>query len=116
MSNEFNGVLGTQTAANKNVIDPTHPPLVDAIELLGSQGTLAKGQVISLDADGKGVAYTEALDDVAGILTEAVDTTVNTIGPVMVHGVYVLANCLALGAVPTAAIISKLKAKLIFPS
>ena len=107
-----NGVVGSASFTEKQIVDASaHPPIIEAVELAASQGTLARGQFLARDANGKCIPYTTENNDFAGVLTEAVDTTVNTLGLALEHGCYVLAKCLVAAAVPAAADIAEAKAK-----
>ena len=107
-----NGVVGTASFTEKQIVDAAaHPPVVEAVELAASQGTLARGQFLTRDSSGKCIPYTDANNEFSGILTGAVDTTVNTLGLALQHGCYVLANCLVSAAVPVAADIARARDK-----
>ncbi len=110
----FNAKTNSVSLGSATIIDPTHPPIIKNGDIKANQGTLARGLVVALDADSKYVPYDPAglapLNAPKGILTEEVDTTKETAGPVLKHGTAVWANVLVGAGAPAAADIAKLNA------
>ena len=110
MSPSFDAAIATKTLTEKTVIDGGHPAVCDAVEL-EVDGTYSLGQFLAILDDGKKGKYTKATNNFAGILTRSVDSTLDPIGIAMLHGCYVLENCLVAGAAPDAEDIARAAAK-----
>lgn len=108
-----NAVLGTQDFTDKPVIDRTHPAIILGKKAKQASGTIERGTIVSTDASGLIVTFDAALG-VAGVLTEAIDTTVEEVAPVLVHGTVVRANLSALDAAATDEQVALLAAKGIY--
>ena len=105
-----NAILGTQAFGDKPVIDRTHPAVIIGSKVKTNSGTIERGALVSRDASGLIVAFKAALG-VAGVLTEAVDTSVEEVVPVLVHGTVVRAALTTLGAAATDEQVGLLAAK-----
>ena len=68
-----------------------HPAVILAKPVKADQGVLEKGLIVALDANGKVVPYNPSAGgstaNPVGVLVERVDTSKETVGNVLVHGV-----------------------------
>ena len=73
----------------KAIVLHSHPPVVSAKAFAVIATTLVAGAVLSKDAQGDLIAYDPAVtgSSAVGVLLEDLDTSVATIGKVLVHGV-----------------------------
>ncbi len=89
----FNANLGTQSFQEKQVVTGTHPAVVRPMKALANQGSLEAGLVVAKDSSGLVVPYdpqgTAPVNDPVGVLISKVDTSVETVVRVLVHGTVV---------------------------
>ncbi len=105
-----NAVLGTQDFTDKPVVDRTHPAIVIGKKAKQASGVIKRGTIVSKDATGLTVTFAAALG-VDGVLTETIDTAIEEVAAVLVHGTVVRANLSALGTAVTDAQVALLAAK-----
>lgn len=115
----YNAVLGTQNFTSAvQVIDYSHPPLVQAMKIKTDQGELSAGLIVAVDANGEVVPYNPAgqapVNDPIGVLVYGIDTTKETVGNVLRHGVVVKASLKVGNNDPTNEDLKKLESKGIF--
>lgn len=115
----FDAVLGKQEFKHvTQVIDFTHPPLVQAMKVKADQGELPAGLIVALDVNGEVVPYNPAeeapVNDPIGVLVYGIDTTKETVGNVLRHGVVVKASLKVGNNAPTNEDLKKLESKGIF--
>jgi len=92
----FNAVTRTETLVPKLIIDPVHPPVVRGCTFKANNGVLEAGTIIAVDANRDYVAYDASASDTTkepkGVLDEDIDTSKQTVGRVLLHGVAVREN------------------------
>ncbi|MBI4691706.1 MAG: head decoration protein [Nitrospirae bacterium] len=110
--------LGTQSFTEKQIVDATHPAVMQAMKVKADQGDLALGLLIAKNGNGDVVPYDPAglppLNVVVGVLTIKVDTTKETVGVVLRHGTVVKDSLLTGASASSADDIVKLEAIGIF--
>jgi hypothetical protein len=110
--------LGTQQTRMTQVIDPSHPPVVRAMEAKADLGEIRYGTFVGLDDDSliiawDGVTGAEATSTLHGVLVETIDTDDEFTARVLVHGCVKQDSLLvkdATPAAPTAAQIALIEA------
>lgn len=115
----FDAVLGKQEFKHvTQVIDFSHPPIVQAMKVKANQGELPAGLIVALDVNGEVVPYNPAgqapVNDPIGVLVYGIDTTKETVGSVLRHGVVVKASLKVGDTPPAETDLRKLEAKAIF--
>ncbi|MEM1542874.1 MAG: hypothetical protein QXV82_09625 [Ignisphaera sp.] len=115
----YDAVLGKQEfKAATQVIDFSHPPIVQAMKVKANQGELSAGLIVALDANGEVVPYDSAgsspVNEPVGILVYGIDTSKETVGNVLRHGVAVKASLKVGDNPPTANDLKALEAKGIY--
>lgn len=115
---ELNGVIGTLTMTEKSVTTDQHPIVSEAIELLADNGTLAQGTILALNASGTAQAYDPGATEGSplltpvGVLLYKADTTRDTAGICLVHGIVLGGSLTTAAGAATDADIAVLKATL----
>lgn len=113
---EVNGVIGTITMTEKSVVTDQHPIVTEAVELLADNGTLAQGTILALNASGTAQAYDPAATEGSplltpvGVLVYKVDTTRDTAGICLVHGIVLGGSLVTAAGAATDADMTALKA------
>jgi hypothetical protein len=107
-------VLGTKSAAMAQVIDPSHPPVIRAMEADAANGEIRYGTLVALDGDGEVIPWDGSTGSPIGVLTETIDTaagdTQDLVARVLVHGCVKKDVLLVDDAAPTAAQLALLEA------
>lgn len=102
----YNATLGTQTFADRQIIDQTHPPVILSLKTKANNGVLTAGLIVAKDANGDLVAYDPAglspINAPVAVVTITCDTAQESMAAVLVHGTVVAANLLT-GANPAGA-------------
>lgn len=102
----YNATLGTQTCADRQIIDQTHPSVILSLKAKTNNGTLAAGLIVAKDTNGELVAYdsegASPINVPVGVVTIPCDTTKESMAAVLVHGTVVAKNLLE-GAAPAGA-------------
>lgn len=96
----FKGVVNSGTYDNRSVLDRTHSPVCLTGIFAEAQGTLPKGLIVAKNTSDLYVPYSPIASDGTqnpkGVLTEELDTTVNTSAVIVKHGT-VVADMLLVG-------------------
>jgi hypothetical protein len=86
----MNGKIFSVSEGYASVATPTHPPVKKVIEAAAAQGALPGGMLTALDATGKVIPYNRAgaapANVLKGVLDKEIDTSVDTVAIVVVHG------------------------------
>lgn len=62
------------------------PTMTTGVELLNGQGILKRGTILTIDTNKKYILITSSSEDVAGVLTDDVDTDVETVATIYRQG------------------------------
>jgi len=109
----FDAVLGKQTFSERQVIDGTHPAVVVSMKVKANQGELPGGTIVAKDQNGEIVPYDPTgnapVNEPIGVIVYTVDTSKETIAPVLRHGTVVKRALLVKGNAPSEADLIKLE-------
>lgn len=90
-----NGIVGTKTLTEKSVVTDQHPVVNQTFALKANNGTLEAGTILALNASGTAEAYDPTATEGSplltpvGVLRYTADTTRDTAGVAVVHGVLI---------------------------
>jgi len=89
-----NGVIGKYTPPKPSEAvysEERHPAVILSKAVKQGQGVLERGTIVAVDSNGLVVPYnpsaTDSTAEPVGVLVERVDTSKETVGNVLVHGV-----------------------------
>jgi hypothetical protein len=86
----INGVVGTQNFTTKTVVTDAHPAVIKSVEMLADNGAFEAGTIMAKNGADKCVAFdpvaVDGTQNPIGVLVNDIDTAVDTIGDIVVHG------------------------------
>ncbi|TQF71791.1 hypothetical protein [Pseudoalteromonas luteoviolacea] len=99
---------GKVTITQKNIVDASHPPIINNRKFEMNKGLIPAGSFVA-ENGGDLIVWDGTNGTLEGVTTEDIDTETAASGPVIEHGKVIAEHALVNGSAPTAAQAKKLK-------